>query len=900
MKTRVFLTSSILSLCFYLAGAQENPMVSFSLEKHLGPVISKDISKGSHILATVGKDHSLIIWDYPSYSFKKKINLPGDPISPASYGKCAFLPFKANDADIVLIADNTGDIFETDLYKSQLQRWLSKNKKKDFNLFQNEENREGIFYDNASESIKTQYSFIVVDVKQGKVIDRVGALSAKVSDFVFSLDKSYVLAVTEGEEASLFDAWGLRQVSQFVFEDEKILASCFLNRNELVFITDINYYKFRISNNIENSAVEKELLIKRSIRGRYDVSKIKINSGENIVYLFDRTWGDKNNLFGTTRMKAISLFDGKKIKLPKEDLFAPTSEDYKRKEGIKIEVRHGASFNTSEVVELSETQRSNIIKEMIRNEKVKTFLMNDVDTIENQKFEYRDNNAARIGYSSKEMYFEYFDSNSKIRNVGVFNKNGVTSGQELSFNKLRRDRWIDINDDCSIIIYPYGNTPQIWNIVNDGFRINLPIEADAVYPWINKHHFIACLTDGSIRWYNAYSGQEELALFMSKEGHYVIWTPDGQYMSDNDALADAIEWRSRRFSNVITTRPVDERSKYYRPKRIYPQIEQLFNPDEKTISSRYSGTIKDLVSIKDITIDSTEYRINYSINAFNPYKYGPYNLSVTLDDSIEIEDIVHHESKNSSLYFSSEQKPQIVELALIINDQNKGRVLGYDIKPVSGDIIPHELVLTCVGINDYSGFKEYNDLLAPIHDANAVKSVFETLHSETVQLDNAVVFHKDVTGESIKQRVNQIRMISDSGNLSIFYFSGHGERNDGGYMFVSDKEKIPIASILAMAETIPGYKLFVFDACYSGASFESEYTNTAIIASSDALTQSKDGSVLRESPFTRALVDILKANIDNGNKLTLDELFQSLIHENGNQGKPQLYNNIGTINILHP
>ena len=119
-------------------------------------------------------------------------------------------------------------------------------------------------------------------------------------------------------------------------------------------------------------------------------------------------------------------------------------------------------------------------------------------------------------------------------------------------------------------------------------------------------------------------------------------------------------------------------------------------------------------------------------------------------------------------------------------------------------------------------------------------------------------------------------------------------------MFVSDKEMIPIASILAMAEKIPGYKLFVFDACYSGASVDSEYDKTAIIASSDALTQSKDGSVLRESPFTRTLVDILKKNIDNGNKLSLDELFQSLISEDGNQIKPQLYNNIGTINILHP
>ena len=120
-------------------------------------------------------------------------------------------------------------------------------------------------------------------------------------------------------------------------------------------------------------------------------------------------------------------------------------------------------------------------------------------------------------------------------------------------------------------------------------------------------------------------------------------------------------------------------------------------------------------------------------------------------------------------------------------------------------------------------------------------------------------------------------------------------------MFVSDKEMIDISSLLTRAEKLPGYKLFIFDACYSGASFDSKYDNTAILASSDAISQSIDGSPLRESPFTKALTGIIQRKSENGSTLSLDELYQLILKENSGSSLPQMYNNIiGLINILHP
>ena len=76
----------------------------------------------------------------------------------------------------------------------------------------------------------------------------------------------------------------------------------------------------------------------------------------------------------------------------------------------------------------------------------------------------------------------------------------------------------------------------------------------------------------------------------------------------------------------------------------------------------------------------------------------------------------------------------------------------------------------------------------------------------------------------------------------------------------------------------------------------------AILASSDAKTPSEDGTVLTESPFTKALVDILMRNVKDGNKLNLNELYQLLVSELGEDSNriPQMYNTIGEINILRP
>lgn len=893
---------SLLAFLSYvcLANAQESPFVGFSMDRHMGPVISKDVSKSGNIVATVAKDYTLMIWDYPSYSFKKKINLPGDNISPVSYGKCIILPTNPN---IVLIADNTGDIYEGDIYKSRLHRYLRKGKKKDALVLFPDDEREGFFYNNAVKSIKAKYSFIAVDVEQGKVIDRVGALSSHVANFVFSPDQTYLLAVSEGEEAILYDAWGLRQVSQFVLEDEKILDGCFLNNDELVIITDINYYKFRIYTNEVNSVVEKELLIKQRIKRRNEFTSIRIDKEDGVAYLFYWTWSMRNRFFGGSKVLTINLFDGKKVNKSIESFFAPSAADYKQKEGVKIEVRHGISNGDGtlihdKVVDISESQRTGIIREMIRDEKIKSFLKTTNDSIDNYNFEYRFNNHADIKIKSDGICFSYPEFFGKLDKNGVH----IIDNDTERYDFENRNKWIDIKE-ASFFINPYSRVPQIYKTGDNSFSINLPIDAYAICPWLNEHHFVVSLMDGSIRWYNTHDGKEELALFVSKDKHYIVWTPNGRYMSDSDVLSEAIEWRYRRYSNVVTTRPVEERWKYYRPTYINQQIEQLFDTEVEYLNSRYIGPNESNLTIESVIVDSTHYWLSYSVSNYNPVKYGPYELEILIDDTYQIEDFEHLYKPNGGIVsFTAPEELRIIELGLLVDNKGQQKVLTYDTKPIGEDLTPQEIYLTCVGINDYDNYLEYSDLVAPIHDAYAIKSVFERFSSRTTKVQNIAVYHNDVTKERLKERLDNIGAKSTSNTMSVFYFSGHGDTKDGHYVFVADKEIIDIPWLITQASTIPGYKLFILDACYSGASFESDYENMAILASSDAKTPSEDGTVLTESPFTKALVDILMRNVKDGNKLNLNELYQLLVSELGEDSNriPQMYNTIGEINILRP
>lgn len=896
MKSRLIITLSASILCLSSLWAQDKPVVGFALEKHMGPVVSCDLSLRNHMMVSVAKDHTMMVWDYPSYRFKKSVNLPGDDLTLVSYGVCAILP---SNPDIVLIAEDSGDSFENDQYRNRIRKRLQIGRERDdYALIPSSDEREGFFYNNPSESIQKKYSFIAVDIGQGKVIDRVGSLSSRLGSFVFSKDESLLLAVTEGEEAVLFETKGLRQVSQFILDDEKILEAFFLTSDEIVFLTDVHYFKFRIHRKDAHSVVEKELLLRRRLKRGVELFDVKVNQSEGKAYVFHRTKENRRKLLGETKGTVISLEDGRKLNESLEEILEPTPEELSRKaEATSVVARTivtGADLNGKEV-KLSQEQRENILRELIRMDKAVSYLPDEVVLINTRRFLYRSENAASIQYLPGGFEFAYPD-----RVGGSFDREGVhfyTQGREILIKVP--SRFLEMKGS-SIYIPHNSEYPQIIKTGKENpFKKTLPIDAVGLSEWVNEHHFLAALADGTIRWYNMHTGDEELAIFVSKEGHYVIWSPDGRYDSDDDVLAAALEWRFIRFSNIDTEKPVDKRLKYFRPNHISRQITQLYDPEVEVLSNRYAGGEEHLISIDRIVMDSTQCSLSYSLKNYNPVKYGPFDIGIFLDEEFPVEEYKHFLTpEGGTLVFSVPEGAKFVDIELVPVKQNQDflTVLSSDTKLLREEINPTEIVLTSVGVNDYGFSDFYSDLSAPINDSHAVKTVFENLPSRSLVLKNSALFNENVTSERLRQRIDELKDLNSPGTLSVFFFSGHGDIIDGRYKFVSDQEFIDIAELLEYAEAVPGYKLFIFDTCYSGASQQSKYEKTAILASSDAVTKSTDGTRLRESPFTKLLVDVLRSR----DKMPIEELYRLLQEGSDSDGKPQLFNNIGNINIVYP
>ena len=197
--------------CLLLSSAsvvgQEEIKIGLSLGKHVGKIRSKSVSLSDGLIATVSEDRALKIWEYPSATFIRSINLPEAQGNASRLGKCRFL-----NKDIVLVANDSG--FEYEFREAKI-------------LF-----RRG----SSSSNLVKSYGFYVVDWQNGVILDRVDGLSAPVRDFVLSPWRDLLLVSTNGDVCALYETKGMRCVSSFTFADEQVLGASFVGNDAVVFV----------------------------------------------------------------------------------------------------------------------------------------------------------------------------------------------------------------------------------------------------------------------------------------------------------------------------------------------------------------------------------------------------------------------------------------------------------------------------------------------------------------------------------------------------------------------------------------------------------------------------------------------------------------------------------------
>ena len=145
---------------------------------------------------------------------------------------------------------------------------------------------------------------------------------------------------------------------------------------------------------------------------------------------------------------------------------------------------------------------------------------------------------------------------------------------------------------------------------------------------------------------------------------------------------------------------------------------------------------------------------------------------------------------------------------------------GYD---VEAGTIYRALLVTQIYADSYQ-------LEGPVNDGPAVSSCLQHLDRTNYQ----VSLRRDLTASEILEACGNAFRDATDYDVSLFYYSGHG--TEGGNLLGTDHRNVSMASLRNVLDAVPGRKVIIIDACYSGTAADGIFGN----AVSRAVTQLKN------------------------------------------------------------
>lgn len=113
--------------------------------------------------------------------------------------------------------------------------------------------------------------------------------------------------------------------------------------------------------------------------------------------------------------------------------------------------------------------------------------------------------------------------------------------------------------------------------------------------------------------------------------------------------------------------------------------------------------------------------------------------------------------------------------------------------------------------NTYSNNSLHSLGTGPVNDVNAIKGMLGTMSATPYRITTA----KDVTKSGILNGIRNTFAEADDDDISLFFYSGHGMQ--GGKLVGNDLASLSPSELRRTMDEIPGKKIVLVDACYSGA-----------------------------------------------------------------------------------
>lgn len=709
--------------------------------------------------------------------------------------------------------------------------------------------KTGIKRPNARISNEGVYSFYLIDLQRQQIVDKIGAFDTPVSSLEFSPDGKFLAVSSEMEDAAIYRSGNMEFLCNFHLEDEEIYSTAFIN-DTLLYIRSDYRIRFYSVKKDEGRGLLVKMLAKKRVRKLWKLTvwqdKGYLGIGDYVFYY------DKKNSKICRRKKNESDRSIADFKI-----FTPKVQ-YRRFYEKGIAVRE--NLNSRRVFDIS--PKGDSIRLGFVNEPLYCFKWPcHVERLE----------VAREEIKQEEISTE------------------ITYGSFMSWLIGRKWGFISPTGES---VYTYQGRIIRGNSHGTFFDCFLPVPALEIAQWPYPNHVVTLLADGTVRWFSMENGDEVLALYISPEGEWLMWCPEGYYYAPSPAGGKNLECCRQNYLQVETMQPYVIRRLFYNRTEIEKRIKWVFgglkdaNPSDDWLIGHFMNadypqikitSVKPLKNSKKIL-----YSVQFDIKNPNPLKYGYLQVSLAVDSiSYPLENISYSGNIGSFLVsLPSESKDLILTLSRengeSLNDVN------YHF-PEKKQYNRCRALLAGVVHYDIPGFSSLSS------GCNDVTDLHYALSQSKMPGEGRIIINdlldRQVTAGNMYKQIDNFSSTSTERDITLIYFSGHGIKRDDKYYLVpwglqqmDDISHLGIETeeLVMRLKQIKGLKIVIVDACYSGSLLKYSCDGMAFFTSSSAGTASLGGDHFSASPFTRALIKSLDYHAWKDKKLTLKMLGESI------------------------
>ena len=390
---------------------------------------------------------------------------------------------------------------------------------------------------------------------------------------------------------------------------------------------------------------------------------------------------------------------------------------------------------------------------------------------------------------------------------------------------------------------------------------------------------VVALGDGTLRWLDAATGRERLAIFLHAKGGWVAWTPDGFFDHSEEA------WN---FAGWHVNRGPRQEAEFVKLAQLY---DVAYRPD--LIRLAYAGQAATTEAIRrgDAVDPRTRLVRGLPPRVAITASVAADRRSATINTSVEERGggigkllyrvngvLVAIERRGEQAPRGSAVTVQARRTVPLRNGPNQIEVVALDnadqlessavttVAEGKAEIRPGRLWAVVVGINDYADPALRLNFAKP--DAEAIAATLPRTSAKSFAATNVVtLFDAQATRANIARTVADLSDMMAEVDTFVLYLSGHGINLQGRYRYLTYDVTAPTPELLdkaalsqemlqeLLARVPAGNALVLLDTCYSGRAVTLSDSNMLIRNADRRLARATGRSVLAAATDQQAALE---------------------------------------------